>query len=223
MSNLRTGMFGQYYGSYVDESEPLTTEQMRVNASYIYYALNYRGWTPQAIAGVLGNMQHESGLNPGRWEGDLVGEGPGYSLVQWTPFTTYTTWCDSEGRYDYSEMDNAIARIDYELAEGLQYYETEEYPLTFREFTESTNSPYELAAAFAWNYERSWVVLYGSEEEKAALRAQRGRAAQEWYSFFPSIDPNLPPGPTPNPKTKRKKYNFVLFGKRPWRNQQWQN
>lgn len=49
------------------------------------------GWTAEAIAGMAGNMQHESGLNPWRWEGDSVGAiyGNGYGLPQFTPARDY--------------------------------------------------------------------------------------------------------------------------------------
>lgn len=223
MSNLRTGKYGQYYGSYWGESVPLTTAQMQLSATYIYSALMDAGWTPEAIAGILGNIEHESGCNPGRWQSDNVGNiSSGYSLTQWTPSTKYTDWCNSEGRSDPSEMDNAIERILYELENGLQYSATDGYPLSFRQFTQSTNSPYDLACAFAWNYEKSWTVLYGSEEEKEALRQKRGNAAMSWFAFLTGIDPT-PPGPTPTPTTKTKRgYNFVLFGNKPWRKRQWQ-
>lgn len=216
MSNLRTGKFGEYYGSFWGESAPLNQTQMEKNAAYIFSYLTYEGWTPQAIAGVLGNMQHESSINPGRWEGDDVGSGPGYSLVQWTPYTNYTNWCDDQGLSDPSEMDNALARIIYELENGLQYYKNN-YPYTFREFTKSTDSPYTLACAFAFDYERSWVVLYGSEAEKEALRQLRGGSAQTWYTYItgqePS-DPDDPGGGGSGTTAKRGKFNFVLFGRR---------
>ena len=218
MSNLRTGIYGEYYGSYWGESAPLTSAQMEVSAFYIYSALTDKGWTPEAIAGLLGNLQHESSINPGRWEGDSVGSGPGYSLVQWTPYTNYTDWCAAEGRSDPSEMDNAIARILYELENGLQYYATDSYFLSFREFTQSTGSPYDLACAFAWNYERSWTVLYGTEAEKEALRQLRGGSAERWYTYLTGKEPTPPGSGGSTIKSKRrKKYNFVLFGKKPWR------
>lgn len=217
MSNLRTGIYGEYYGSYWGESAPLTTAQMEVSAFYIYSALTDKGWTPEAISGLLGNMQHESSINPGRWEGDAVGSGPGYSLVQWTPYTNYTEWCAAEGRSDPSEMDNAIARILYELENSLQYYSTPSYSISFREFTQSSGSPYDLACAFAWNYERSAVVLWGTEAEQEALRQQRGGSAERWYTFLTGKEPT-PPGSGGSTKTKRrKKYNFLLFGRKQWR------
>lgn len=219
MSNLRSGTYGDYYGSYWGESAPLTSAQMEVSAFYIYSALTDKGWTPEAIAGLLGNLQHESSINPGRWEGDSVGSGPGYSLVQWTPYTNYTDWCAAEGRSDPSEMDNAIARILYELENGLQYYATDDYPLSFREFTQSNGSPYDLACSFAWNYERSWTVLYGTEAEKDALRQLRGGAAESWYTYLTGKEPTPPGSGGTTTKTKRRKrYNFVLFGRKQWRN-----
>ena len=218
MSNLRSGRYGDYYGSYWGESAPLNSAQMEVSAFYVYSALSDAGWTPEAISGLLGNLQHESSINPGRWESDAVGSGPGYSLVQWTPYTNYTEWCEAEGRSDPSEMDNAIARILYELENGLQYYATEGYPLSFREFTQSTGSPYDLACAFAWNYERSWTVLYGTEAEKEALRQIRGGSAESWYTYLTGKEPTPPGSGGSTAKTKRrKKYNFVLFGKKSWR------
>lgn len=219
MSNLRSGTYGEYYGSYWGESAPLTNAQMEVSAFYVYSALSDAGWTPEAIAGLLGNLQHESSINPGRWEGDSVGSGPGYSLVQWTPYTNYTEWCASEGRSDPSEMDNAIARILYELDNNLQYYATPSYPLSFREFTQNTGSPYDLACAFAWNYERSWTVLYGTEAEKEALRQLRGGSAERWYTYLTGKEPTPPGSGGSTTKSKRRrKYNFVLFGRKAWRN-----
>lgn len=227
MSNLRSGIYGDYYGSYWGESAPLTTAQMEVSAFYIYSALTDNGWTAEAISGLLGNLQSESGMNPGRWEGDSVGVGPGYSLVQWTPYTNYTSWCASEGRSDPSEMDNAIARILYELDNGLQYHATPSYPLSFREFTQNTGSPYDLACAFAWNYERSAVVLWGAnskaeadtlteaqkEANREALRQLRGGAAERWYRYLTGKEPT-PPGSGGSRTKRRRKYNFVLFGKK---------
>lgn len=217
MSNLREGRYGNYYGSYWGESAPLTSLQMETNALYIFSSLTAQGWTQEAIAGLLGNLHHESSINPGRWQSDAVGSGPGYSLVQWTPYTVYTEWCAAEGRSDPSEMDNAIARILHELENGLQYYSTPSYPLSFREFTQSTGSPYDLACAFAWNYERSYTVLYGTAAEQEELRQKRGGAAESWYTFLTGKEPT-PPGSGGTRKTKRRKYNFVLFGRKQWRN-----
>ncbi|MBR5215973.1 MAG: hypothetical protein IKV80_07095 [Bacteroidales bacterium] len=47
------------------------------------------GWTAEAIAGMAGNMQHESGLNPWRWEHDVVNYDNGYGLPQFTKASSY--------------------------------------------------------------------------------------------------------------------------------------
>lgn len=217
MANLRIGKYtGKYYGSYFNESITLTSEEMHLNAIYIYQVLKYiHGWSDNAIAGILGNMQSESALNPGRWQSDNVGaNSSGYGLVQWTPATTYFEWCSAEGRNDPSEMDNNIERIIYELENRLQYYATVDYPESFTEFTQSTESPYYLACAFAFNYERSWVALYGTEEEKEALRQQRGGQANYWYEYLTNEQPDIPDIPGQTTSRKKKRYNFILFNSR---------
>ena len=190
---IRSGIFGSYYGTPFNESSPINSEQMDVNAYYIYRYLTSKGWTLESICGLLGNMQHESGLNPGRWQNDNVGVGPAYGLVQWDYFTKYTNWCAENNLSDPSEMDNNLARILYELENNLQYYETDSYPISFRAFTKSNESPYYLACAFAWNYERSYVVLEGTEAEKEALRIQRGSSATSWFLFLSQQEPPTPP------------------------------
>lgn len=56
------------------------------------------GWTLEAVAGALGNMQYEVGLNPWRWQGDNIltraqaqtsGTSNGYGLIGWTPARKY--------------------------------------------------------------------------------------------------------------------------------------
>lgn len=91
----RTGLQGTYWGNTYNSSNALTLAQMEINANYIWTALKMQGWTRNAVAGMLGNMQSESSINPGRWQSDRVGgssEGHGYGLVQWTPYTKYTNW-----------------------------------------------------------------------------------------------------------------------------------
>lgn len=179
--------------SVISANRYLTQAEMRANAIYIAAYLLDQGWTLQAISGMLGNMQHESSINPGIWqnldEGNLS---MGYGLVQWTPATNLINWAENEG-LEPSDIDTQIMRILYEKENGSQYYATEGYNLSFTEFAQSTEEPYYLACAFAWNYERSWVVLYGSEEEKEALRQQRGGSALEWFTYLSGVDlPSLP-------------------------------
>ena len=65
----------------------LTQSEMEGNAWEVYSFFAGRGWTRNAIAGILGNMQTESNINPGLWqslkEHNYSG---GFGLVQWTQF-----------------------------------------------------------------------------------------------------------------------------------------
>lgn len=209
MADLRFGQYGKYYGSLYNESVALTEAEKELNAHYIYSYLSAKGWTLNAIAGILGNMEHESALNPGRWEGNKVGVGPGYGLVQWTKYTKYTNWCTENGLSDPSEMDNNLARIIYEMENGLQYYK-KHYPYTFKQFAVSTDSPYTLACAFAFDYERSWTVLYGTESQKEALRKKRGGSAEKWYTFLSGEEPTPPVNPV-GPGKKKKGLSLLMM------------
>lgn len=195
----REGTFGKYWGDTFDSSTALSLEQMNVNAKYIFSYLTNKGWSLNAIAGTLGNMQVESTLNPGRWQNDEPGKtSMGYGLVQWTPSTNYTSWVSG----DSSTMDNNLSRIIYELENNLQYIPTEAYPETFEEFTKSTKSPSYLAMAFLKNYERAGV-------EASEVRQTN---ANRWYKYLGGESPIDPGGP--GGEKDRKKFNFILFNKR---------
>lgn len=202
MAALRSGSYGSYYGSLSGTSEALSQSEMEVNATYIYSYLHSAGWSTYAIAGLLGNMQAESLLNPGRWQSEDVGNTSlGYGLVQWTPSTKYTNWCTSQGLTDPSQMDHNLARILYEVDNGLQWISTSTYPLSFLEFTTSTQSVHDLAAAFLLNYERP-------ADQSQEVQNYRGSLASTWYTY---ITGQTPTPPTPGASTRRNHFNFVLF------------
>lgn len=211
MAELRTGSLGSYYGSTYSESESLTIDQMKVNAKYIYsYFVRYN-WTLNAIAGMLGNMQVESTLNPGRWQSDNVGNtSGGYGLVQWTPATNLFNFCESElGCADPSKMDSNLGRIIYEFYEGLQWISTTDYPISFEEFSTSTESCEYLASAFLKNYERAGVEV---EETRRSN-------ARYWYDFLKNegLSGGTTGGGSGNNGTllkKKKGFNFVVFRRR---------
>ena len=152
----------------------LTQSEMEGNARYIAAALLSRGWSVNAIAAMLGNMESESGINPGIYESlDSTSTTNGFGLVQWTPNTKYKTWADANG-YAYGDIDGQITRIQYELDNGLQWISTDAYSMTFSEFSTSTQSPEKLAQAFLYNYERP-----------ASLdQPNRSTQARSWYTFI---------------------------------------
>lgn len=183
----------------------LSLAEMQTNATYIYWYLSSRGWTLNAIAGMLGNMQTESTINPGIWqdlnEGNLSG---GVGLVQWTPATRHLEWCEARG-LDYAAMNSNLDHLEYEVNDGDDYYPTASYPETFAEFKVSTKDPYYLGLAFLANYERP-------AEPNQPIR---GEQAEYWYTYLSGI--NINPGSGSTSKRK-KKFNFILFGRKVWRN-----
>lgn len=198
----------------------LSTAEMRENARYIAAALLADGWTLQAICGMLGNFETESTINPGIWESLTTdpetyyaenGRYPGFGLVQWTPYTKYTEWCESNG-LEPSNMDSALARIKWELDNREQYIPTTNYPETFAEFKESTKSPYYLGMAFLLNYERP----------RDQNQTKRGEQAEAWYIYLTETDPVTPGGGgggSPGFIIRRKRgFNFILFSKNKRRN-----
>ena len=146
----------------------LTEEEMQNNALKVIAFFSRQGWTFNSICGMLGNMVVESTINPGRWEGGVEYQG-GYGLVQWTPYTNYSNWAGDNWE---NNGDLQCSRIQFELENGLQYYATNDYDLTFREFSESTEDVKYLASAFLYNYERP--------ADPQATESTR----QEWAEYF---------------------------------------
>lgn len=213
MASLREGSKGSYYGSEWGSSEPLSESEMKVNAEYIYKYLNSNGWSKNAVAGLLGNMQAESSINPGRWQNDNVGAtSNGYGLVQWTPSTNYTDWCASHGWSDPSEMDTNLLRIIYEVDNKLQWIATDSYNFSFEEFKTSTKSAGELAKAFLLNYERP-------ADQSSSVQEYRASNGEAWYTYLGGVNVDDSESGSESIATKKKKFNFILFNRRySWKN-----
>ena len=80
------------------ENRYLTLTEMRGNAQFIMSFFHDAGWTKNAIAAMLGNMQVESTINPGIWQGmDEFDYDGGFGLVQWTPASKYIDWAATIG------------------------------------------------------------------------------------------------------------------------------
>ena len=178
MSDWKTNQYGV-----------LSREDMEHNATIINGILSFYGWTSQAISALLGNMEAESGINPARWQNDNVGNlSGGFGLVQWTPATKIINWIAEQYSIgalpndDYTDGNNQLARIRYEVENSVQYHPTQAYPETFKEFTESTKTPGYLAVAFLKNYERP-------TNSGPATQAKRTKLAESWYTFITGLPP----------------------------------
>lgn len=182
-----------YGGNYY-----LTDAQMKVNATYIWNYLASHEWTKNAVCGMLGNMQSESGINPGMWQNQHEVVDNGYGLVQWTPSTKLTSWAASQGLVA-SDMDTQIKLILYEVQNNLQWRETDAYPLTFEDFTHSTDTTYNLAMAFIANFERPLDPN----------QPWRGKQAELWFNYLSGTTP-IPP----HPFVPQSKMPFIFYLKK---------
>ena len=192
----RSGYYGIYYGNTYHTSNSMGRDKQQYNAKYIWAALQNNGWTLNAVCGMLGNMQAESAINPGRWQSDHVGNmSGGYGLVQWTPATKYINWLSSSA--DPSTMDNNLSRIKWECANNKQWRKSKQYPISFREFKTSTQSVDYLAGAFLYNYERP---------AKYNL-APRVRNARYWWEYLGGNTPK-------DEEEKKRKFPWVLYARK---------
>jgi hypothetical protein len=165
----------------------LSMSEMTENAEYVLSYLTGLGWTKNAISGLLGNLQTESNINPGIWEGLNYGNmSGGYGLVQWTPATKYIDWANSRG-LSYPEMDSQLQRIQYEVDNNLQWFGGYSDIMTFQEFTQSTETPEYLAEVFIRTYE------HPADPDQPV----RGTQARYWFDNLEGgviIDPGPDPG-----------------------------
>lgn len=181
---------------YITGNRWLNQEEMEINAAYVWNYLQPRGWTINAVAGMLGNMQSESHINPGIWqgldEGNLTG---GYGIVQWTPATKFLNWCDAQiPARNPTTMNANLDRILYEVENDIQWGNDSQGnppPYSFYDFTQSTETPYTLGLFFLYYYERPAVME----------QPWRGEQAEFWYQFLGGLKEEK--------KKKRKSYMYV--------------
>ncbi len=156
-------------------------ENKTTNAKKIKKYFEGKGWTLNAICGMLGNMEAESGIIADK---NQIGGGSGYGLVQWTPKSKLVNWANEKG-LNYKTVSTQCKRIKWELDNNEQYYKTKKYPLTFKQFSKSKKSAAYLAEVFVMNYERP----------ASPNITTRRDYAKKWYNYFN--------GTTSNPSTTK--------------------
>lgn len=191
-------------------NERLTQEQKENNAAEIWNILGTRGWTVNAVAGILGDMQAESTINPNVWEGFVTrpeDTNLGFGLVQWTPASKIRDWLRENG-YSVDSGDGQVQRLILEMENGLggQYFinKNKLYPITRTEFIKSTLDASTLASAFMYNYERP------SAEAIRLSESNRRKWATEWYGYLTGTEP-IPPEPPPTPSPSASNGTFRVW------------
>ena len=187
------------YATVCAVNSTLTSAQMTKNAQYVCNYLKASGFSKAAACAVLGNMQKESGINPGIWE-LLPNTSLGYGLVQWTPASTkFFDWAGKNTSLSNTQPEtinnwavtDPVALMQNELkyllwsidnAGAWGHSTTSDYDsikiptgIKFADFKKnSTDTAAYLALVFHAYYEKS-------KDNKGSLQ-QRERYATNWYN-----------------------------------------
>ncbi|EJY7270378.1 phage tail tip lysozyme [Enterococcus faecalis] len=167
-------------GNDGDVPPELTTEKEK-NAWAVWQFLKSKGYSEQAAAGILGNMDQESGIMPDIDEG---GGGPGYGLVQWT-----SPIAGESGRAyvqrllgqagisgDYRNINTQLQLLEWHMHNG-QYIPSADYPYSVAQFKALTDIG-TATMAFEANFERP-----------AVTHPERIPLAQYWYDLLHNLKP----------------------------------
>lgn len=166
----------------------LTQAEMEGNATEVANYLTNQGWSLQAICATLGNMQAESGVNPGIWE-NLIPYGTGYGLTQWTPYTKLSTWATARGLTWENDGETQCMMLDYESINNEQWFYNAELgiapPITFSQFSTSTLDVHTLTNYFLWFYEHP-------TDPGTATQIARQSNADYWWNFLGGSGTTIP-------------------------------
>lgn len=155
-----------------DATQDLNLTQSEKNAAQIWKLLGQKNYSEEARAGILGNIDQETG---GTFEADIdETEGVGYGLIQWTPRSVLLNHINQAGiTGNYKELATQVEVIDWELSDsGRGYIPTQRYPYSGEEFKRLGDS--RLAARV---YEKNRERPRDDHPERQAL-------AQKWFNLF---------------------------------------
>ena len=180
------------YRVWLTESQSLENAQKVVDHLY-----GNTDWSRESICALLGNMRHESSINPDMYEyGYAWSADRGYGLVQWTPRSKYWDWAVARGlnpRHGDSQLD----RIDYEVSNNIQWIPRSDYGgMTFAQFRANTGnwSIAYLTEAFTWGYERP-----NTQAGWNSMPDRKSFASLAYNRLDWSGDGGGGPGPEPDP------------------------
>lgn len=192
---------GPAHGSY--------TNYQVTNATNVYNTFIALGWTVNAIAGMLGNMQYESSLDPacvypkgsfpngGATLNDISNQyalsrkTQAYGLVQWKGLSTAEPIANQIVSYAYRhgsewyEGPIQMDRLTWEYTDNKKWKDKGQWTgnvVTFSEYAHSTDTPENLTKVFLEHYEVTWSKV-----------PERQGNARRWYDYFEDV----PPGPEP--------------------------
>lgn len=158
------------YEAEILQEQPLSHAEK--NAWKIWTLLEKRDYTKEAIAGILGNIDQETG---GTFEPNIdEKDGAGYGLIQWTPKTVLLEHIRSAQIAGEAEsLETQVEVIDWELnGDGRGYIPTKKYPYSGKEFKQLKD-----VKTAARAYEKNRERPRDDHPERQGL-------AQKWFDRF---------------------------------------
>lgn len=201
--------------AWISRSGALTQAEMENNADIIINYYRTLGINDRTIAGILGNMQAESSINPERNE---VG-GAGYGLVQWTPVSVLQNHCNTLGLSPYNDGDVQIQVLIAEIqnqANVAEWYSSSAFISNYYN-SGATSDMVGITGSQFLNNEMNWnpdklAILFMSAYERPSYDPAtnhynlRMQYALEWFEYMGGIIP-----PTPIGRKKRKKFPWSIY------------
>ena len=184
----------------------LSTAEMENNALIVYSYFYYKGWSFNAICGLLGNMARESTVNPAIWEN--LGHDPdlGYGLVGWTPSYNITNWLTAHG-YDIEDGYGQLEWLETQPGVNGDWIPQGAYAgVSYNDFRYTqTMTPAQCAECFCINFERPGVVAMEDRIYWANYFAN-------YLAQFPDINPPyIPPYADDRKKTGLKVWQMIRY------------
>lgn len=177
----------------------------------IYDALIAGGMTPAGAAGMMGNYRGECAMKSNNLQNtgnsklnmtdaeytaavdngtytNFAKDGHGYGLAQWTYHTRKAALL-AFARQMAKSIGDSMMQVAFTL------HELKSYPAVLKVLT-TTKSVKEASDIVLTQFERPWVIIYGTDEEKEAAKNKRAAFAQEFYDKFAVKDepaaPSIP-------------------------------
>lgn len=184
---MQTILYNGWYTNIDYGLGALTSDERKHNGMKLAQNLYNFGWTENAIAGILGNVEGESGMNPGSTE-NTDGTRPwnylptnqevlnssflrGMGFTQWTPGRDkIVQFAEDTGRIWYDGLTQ-VFRLKWECDNGYQMGGWQWY-------IHNTGDPADLAEYFLRQYERP------TPEQIEATLPNRRAAANRWYGWI---------------------------------------
>lgn len=166
-----------------NQSTPVSTattsttpnDALHQHAQTVYQYFNQKGLSDAAICGILGNFQHESGINPTQWQIGMpetwsLSSETGYGLAQFTPAGKIKAYADSVGK----AVSDITVQLDYiwnQVTTGGFYGGNQ----SFLEFAVDTD-PEQAAVDFLRGYE-----MHGMSTDALTTREDY---AESWWTIY---------------------------------------